>query len=215
MFRCRLASCILIVVSFLAPLAHPLSFKITQFDQTTKNISYEGDASPVSRAIQLNEQSSWMVGQATYTEPLHLWDSSTGSLADFTTHFTFVIDTGNSSVFSDGFAFFLGPVGHPIPPNSAGYFLGLFNSTNDSNKQIVAVEFDTFPNEEFDPPNWHVGINIDRISSVGTANWENVGGNSGKLGHAWITYNATSKNLSVFSTYDENPVFVNNSSLSH
>ncbi|KAM1330064.1 hypothetical protein PS1_043218 [Malus domestica] len=213
MFQSILASFILIVISFLAPLAHPLSFKITQFDQTTKNISYEGDASRVSRAIQLNEKSSWMVGRATYT--LHLWDSSTGSLADFTTHFTFIVDTGNKSDFSDGFAFFLGPVGHPIPVNSAGSLLGLFNSTDESNKQIVAVEFDTFANEAFDPQKWHVGININSINSVDTASWKNVSSNSGKLGHALITYNATSKNLSVFWTYDENPVFVNNSSLSH
>ncbi|KAM1021751.1 hypothetical protein ACFX2I_042809 [Malus domestica] len=217
MFQSILASFILIVISFLAPLAHPLSFKITQFDQTTKNISYEGDASRVPRAIQLNSQSSWMVGRATYTEPLHLWDSSTGSLADFTTHFTFVVDTGNNNVFSDGFAFFLGPVGYPIPPNSAASSLGLFNSTTKlrSNNQIVAVEFDTFANEAFDPQKWHVGIDINSISSVDTASWTNVSSNSGKLGHAWITYNATSKNLSVFWTYDENPVFVNNSSLSH
>ncbi|KAM1133511.1 hypothetical protein ACFX13_043529 [Malus domestica] len=217
MFQSILASFILIVISFLAPLAHPLSFKITQFDQTTKNISYEGDASRVPRAIQLNSQSSWMVGRATYTEPLHLWDSSTGSLADFTTNFTFVFDTGNNNVFSDGFAFFLGPVGYPIPPNSAASSLGLFNSTTKlrSNNQIVAVEFDTFANEAFDPQKWHVGIDINSISSVDTASWTNVSSNSGKLGHAWITYNATSKNLSVFWTYDENPVFVNNSSLSH
>ncbi|KAM1223892.1 hypothetical protein ACFX2G_043824 [Malus domestica] len=217
MFQSILASFILIVISFLAPLAHPLSFKITQFDQTTKNISYEGDASRVPRAIQLNSQSSWMVGRATYTEPLHLWDSSTGSLADFTTHFTFVVDTGNNNVFSDGFAFFLGPVGYPIPPNSAASSLGLFNSTTKlrSNNQIAAVEFDTFANEAFDPQKWHVGIDINSISSVDTASWTNVSSNSGKLGHAWITYNATSKNLSVFWTYDENPVFVNNSSLSH
>ncbi|KAM1463867.1 hypothetical protein ACFX13_043525 [Malus domestica] len=218
MFQSILASFILIVISFLAPLAHPLSFKITQFDQTTKNISYEGDASRVPRAIQLNSQSSWMVGRATYTEPLHLWDSSTGSLADFTTHFTFVVDTGhtgNNNYFSDGFAFFLGPVGYPIPPNSAASSLGLFNSTTKlrSNNQIVAVEFDTFPNS-FDPQEWHVGIDINSISSVANASWTNVSSNSGKLGHAWITYNAISKNLSVFWTYDENPVFVNNSSLS-
>ncbi|KAM1133506.1 hypothetical protein ACFX19_043456 [Malus domestica] len=218
MFQSILASFILIVISFLAPLAHPLSFKITQFDQTTKNISYEGDASRVPRAIQLNSQSSWMVGRATYTEPLHLWDSSTGSLADFTTHFTFVVDTGhtgNNNYFSDGFAFFLGPVGYPIPPNSAASSLGLFNSTTKlrSNNQIVAVEFDTFPNS-FDPQEWHVGIDINNISSVANASWTNVSSNSGKLGHAWITYNAISKNLSVFWTYDENPVFVNNSSLS-
>ncbi|KAM1021748.1 hypothetical protein ACFX2I_042806 [Malus domestica] len=218
MFQSILASFILIVISFLAPLAHPLSFKITQFDQTTKNISYEGDASRVPRAIQLNSQSSWMVGRATYTEPLHLWDSSTGSLADFTTHFTFVVDTGhtgNNNYFSDGFAFFLGPVGYPIPPNSAASSLGLFNSTTKlrSNNQIVAVEYDTFPNS-FDPQEWHVGIDINSISSVANASWTNVSSNSGKLGHAWITYNAISKNLSVFWTYDENPVFVNNSSLS-
>ncbi|KAK8336982.1 hypothetical protein V6Z11_A09G157800 [Gossypium hirsutum] len=36
----------------------------------------------------------------------------------------------------------------------------------------------------------------------------NAGSNSGKLANAWITYNAITKNLSVFWTYDENPVFM-------
>lgn len=60
------------------------------------------------------------------------------------THFTFMIDTANRNSFSDGFAFFLAPVGYPVPVNSAGGVLGLFNSTTCFNQQseiqILVVE---------------------------------------------------------------------------
>lgn len=152
------------------------------------------------------------VAHAIYREKVPLWDSGSGKLADFTTRFSFTIDTQNRSSYGHGIAFFLAPVGFQIPPNSVGGFLGLFNTTTSDSSQnhIVAVEFDTFSNPEWDPKYEHVGINKNSISSVVTTPW-NVTLYSGEAADAWITYNSTTKNLSVFWSYGTGP----NSSLSY
>ncbi|KAF8396168.1 hypothetical protein HHK36_017781 [Tetracentron sinense] len=187
---------------------------LVQFGAT--NILYEGDAKPTVGAIELNLVNYLSrVGRATFSERVRLWDSSTGELSDFTTHFSFTIDTRNVSIYGSGLAFFLAPVGFPIPPNSPGGFLGLFNTTTSdatSENQIVMVEFDTYVNEEWDPPVQHVGINNNSISSAVYASWD-AGLHSDEVANAWVTYNATTKNLSVFLTYEKDPVFLGNSTL--
>ncbi|XP_068313717.1 L-type lectin-domain containing receptor kinase IX.1-like, partial [Pyrus communis] len=186
------------------------------------NILYEGDARPSLGLgmVELNTVSQlFRVGRFTYSQPLHLWESASGPLTDFTTHFTFMIDTLNNSRWSDGFAFCLAPVGFPIPPNSAGGNLGLFNSSTNfvpSKNQIVMVEFDSFSNE-WDPAVPHVGINVNKISSIVSTSWD-FGSKRWKVANVWITYNATTKYLSVFWTYKENPnpaVIDSTFSLSH
>ncbi|XP_061994750.1 L-type lectin-domain containing receptor kinase IX.1-like [Rosa rugosa] len=194
-------------INFVLPFSHPLSFSISRFEPGAKNIHYDGDAAPSSfGVIELNPIDSFRVGRATYAKPLHLWDK--GSLADFTSNFSFTVDTFNNSLgyFADGLVFFLAPVDYPIPPNSNGSNLGLFNSTTRyaaSQNQVVMVELDTFPNIEYDPAAPHVGININTISSVVNASWD-ASLHSGKVGHVQIAYNATTYNLSVFWTYEDN-----------
>ncbi|KAL6287595.1 hypothetical protein ACE6H2_011985 [Prunus campanulata] len=203
--------------NFFQPFVHPLSFSINDFGRDANNILYEGDAAPSSGVIELStitakdiQDICCRTGRATYAEPLHLWDSA--KLADFTTNFSFIIDTvdndtndtvDNDTNIADGLVFFLASVHYPIPPNSAG--LGLLNTTTRFDKasqnQIVMVEFDTLPNS-WDPPWPHVGININTISSVVNASWDALG-NSGKKAHVQITYSATTKNLTVFWTYEE------------
>ncbi|XP_024161562.2 L-type lectin-domain containing receptor kinase IX.1 [Rosa chinensis] len=202
--------CFLIIfINFFSHFAHPLSFNITQFDQSTKGVGFEGAAQFSSGRIELNPGTCYETGRAIYAEPLHLWDNVTGSLADFTTHFTFMVNLGSApkdGSATDGIAFFLAPVGYGIPPNSAACHLGLFNSTNEFNalsNQIVAVEFDTCGNGDWDTDEPHVGIDINKISSVTSTNW-NTSNIIGKTGNARIIYNATTKNLSVFWTFEEN-----------
>ncbi|KAM5558866.1 L-type lectin-domain containing receptor kinase IX.1-like [Rosa sericea] len=190
---------IFIFINFLSLFVNPLSFDLSQFNPDTKNILYEGDATPREGNVELTPVVTEMlrVGRFTYTEPFHLWNSATRSVAHFSTHFTFLIDTHEKKNYSDGFAFFLAPVGYPIPPNSAGSVLGLFNSTTAlSHNRIVMVEFDTFQ-DDWDPPRPHVGINVNNISSAVTASLDF---SSTKVVKAWITYNATTKILSVFWT---------------
>lgn len=130
----------------LLPSAHSsVSFKITRFDPNALNVIYRGDAVPSVGAIEMNKVNYvCRVGWATYVEKVPLWDSNTGNLANFTTHFSFIIDTQGSANYGHGLAFFLAPVGFEIPPNSVGGFLGLYNTTNsDSSKnQLVHVELD-------------------------------------------------------------------------
>ncbi|XWS56078.1 hypothetical protein CRYUN_Cryun09bG0055800 [Craigia yunnanensis] len=223
-FTCRLlhlnAHCAILVIfiQVFLPCAHLVSFNITSFDATANNIIYEGDAHPSIGVIELNTVDYLCrVGRAVYSEPIHLWDSTTMTLADFTTQFSFTINTRNATIYGNGFAFFLAPVDNQIPPNSAGGYLGLLNSTAvaaTSQNHMISVEFDSYVNGDWDPPTQHVGINNNSIQSAVYAPWD-AGSNSGKVANVWITYNATTKNLSVFWTYDEHPVFMGNSSLSY
>ncbi|GAB4847192.1 L-type lectin-domain containing receptor kinase IX.1 [Ancistrocladus abbreviatus] len=110
----------------------------------------------------------------------------------------------------------MAPVGFQIPPNSNGGLLGLFNTTTSDSLEnhIIAVEFDSFPNPEWDPPFEHVGINNNSIASAVYTPW-NASLHSGDTTDAWITYNATNKNLSVFWSYRFEPNYSKNSSLSY
>ncbi|KAI7749633.1 hypothetical protein M8C21_031571, partial [Ambrosia artemisiifolia] len=179
-------------------------FEITRFVSDTKNILYSGDALPSAGAIELNRVDDFMrVGHVQYAEPVQIWDRKSRMLTDFTTHFTFVIDTQNQSKYGDAFAFFLAPIGFQIPPNSAGKYLGLFNTTTYNNlpqNQIIVVEFDTVVNPDLDPPYGHVGININSVSSAKSAAW-NASLHSGDPGDAWVSYNATTQLLSLSLRY--------------
>ncbi|XP_048134964.1 L-type lectin-domain containing receptor kinase IX.1-like isoform X2 [Rhodamnia argentea] len=158
----------------------------------------------------------FQVGHITYSKPIDLWDSVTGRQADFFTRFSFTIDTFNPTEYSDGIAFFLAPVGFTLPPNSGGAYFGLFNvSTVDAGprNQIVTVEFDTWVNEEFDPPKQHIGINQNSLSSLVYAGW-NAASHSGNATDVVVTYDSTSKNLSVFWSFDDKPVNLDNKSSS-
>ncbi|XP_050379616.1 L-type lectin-domain containing receptor kinase IX.1-like [Argentina anserina] len=192
-----------ILTNFLSHLVNPLSFSISQFNPDTENILYEGDATPRNGNVELTPVHEMLrVARCSYTKPFHLWNHATQSVAHFSTEFTFRIDTRGNDNYSDGFAIFLAPVGYPIPPNSAGSVLGLFNSTTAlSRNQIVSIEFDTFKNA-WDPPAPHVGININNISSAVTSNWNF---NSTKVAKARIAYNATTKILSVHWTDEDTP----------
>ncbi|KAA8518451.1 hypothetical protein F0562_015925 [Nyssa sinensis] len=183
------------------PFVHPISFNITRFDAGANNIYYDGDAVPFLGAIELinRDEFTCRVGHATFAQGVRLWDISTGKATDFFTHFAFNIDTHNATYYGNGLAFFLAPVGYSIPPNSGGGFLGLFNTTNNdaaSNNQVVMVEFDSTVNDDWDPPTEHVGINNNSLSSSVYAIW-NAGLQSGKKANVWITYNATTTNLTA------------------
>ncbi|KAK1351641.1 Concanavalin A-like lectin/glucanase superfamily [Heracleum sosnowskyi] len=195
-----------------------LDFQINRFSRAETSIIYQGDAAPSVGTIEMINEYTYLcrVGQAIYAQTVQIWDSDSGKLSDFTSHFTFTIETQSLPKYGHGLAFFLAPVGFQIPPNSAGGFLGLFNTSNSdsSGNQIVAVEFDSFSNSEWDPPYEHVGINNNSISSSATTPW-NASLHSGDTADVWVLYNATTRTLSVFWSYKENPNFLKNSSLSY
>ncbi|CAL5438510.1 unnamed protein product [Camellia sinensis] len=177
----------------LVPCTAQISFNFTSFNRDINHINCTGDAKS--------------------SDPVHLWDKATGALADFNIHFSFVINSLNQTPYADGMAFFLAPVGFPIPDVQEGRGLGLvsgqqiFNPTFNSlpANQFVVVEFDTFINNQWDPPFEHVGININSLVSVQNVTWR-CQIPSGKMNHASIRYDSSSRNLSVaFTSFpDEN-----------
>ncbi|RVW75771.1 L-type lectin-domain containing receptor kinase IX.1 [Vitis vinifera] len=137
------------------PSATSLSFNFSSFGSNNHNISFDeaGDAVYSSDGcIQLtrnenDKQSNDSWGRAMYSERLYLWDQTSRNLTDFTSNFSFVINSQGSSQHADGLTFFLN--GTQLHTDTLGGTLGLANEKNETNKSAVtfiAVEFDTFTN---------------------------------------------------------------------
>ena len=212
-----------IVVFFLLlfPHANSISFNFSSFQPNMPDIFFEDDAFAAGGILQVTKNQvddslTSSTGRASYAEPVRIWDASTGRLTDFTTHFSFAIKAVNDSVYGDGLSLFMAPFDSQIPPNSSGGYLALFSpksAKNTSTNQIIAVEFDS-RQDDWDPSSDHVGININSIVSVVNVTWKSSIKN-GARANAWVNYNSSTQNLSVFLTYANNPVFSGNSSLSY
>ncbi|KHN42437.1 Leucoagglutinating phytohemagglutinin [Glycine soja] len=168
-----------------------VSFTTSKFSPRQQNLILQGDAaiSP-SGVLRLTKVDSYGVptsrslGRALYAAPIQIWDSETGKVASWATSFKFNVFSPDKT--ADGLAFFLAPVGSK-PQYKAG-FLGLFNSdSKNMSLQTVAVEFDTYYNQKWDPASRHIGIDVNSIKSVKTAPW---GFANGQVAQILITYNA-------------------------
>ncbi|CAN6560993.1 unnamed protein product [Malus baccata var. baccata] len=177
----------------------------------------EGDAYVDPLSIRLtrsaiDQAQKTSVGRATYFQPFLLQENATGKLADFTTSFDFAIYS-NETVYGDGLAFFIAPNGSVLNYTlGIGGSLGLpFNTTPSDDfvmrnqYAFVAVEFDIFYYNELttivDPQYEHVAIDVNSLNSSKWERW-NGGIKNGIRNSATITYNSSSKNLSVaFTTF--------------
>ncbi|WZZ71794.1 LOW QUALITY PROTEIN: hypothetical protein YC2023_083164 [Brassica napus] len=200
---------------FLLPFASSLNFSIPRFSVGDSRIAYQGDATPNGEIVLNNIAFTCRVGWATYAKRVAIWDSETGEASDFTTNFSFKIDI-NTANYGHGLAFFLGPAGFTVPPNSDSGFLGLFNETNGHSSRfpLVHVEFDTFYNVEWDPYGIksHVGINNNSLASSTFTSW-NATLHSQDTCHAQVSYDAAQKNLSVSWRYEETTIPSESSSI--
>ncbi|WJX52438.1 hypothetical protein P8452_38553 [Trifolium repens] len=196
---------IFLLLNLIIPNVSSVTFNFTSFDPNDETIIYEGSANPESLDIQLTINYG-SIGRATYNQPIHLWNKTTKNLTDFTSHFTFTIDSHNSKHYGDGMAFFLAPYGSKMPNATKGRSMGLtlddqaMNSTETN--PFVAVEFDIYKNP-WDPPHEHAGIDINSMISVANVTWL-ADIKEGKLNEAWVSYNASSLNLSVVFTGFDN-----------
>ncbi|KAK2997030.1 hypothetical protein RJ639_026123 [Escallonia herrerae] len=202
------------------PCATPLTFNFPNIGpQHATEIKVENNTYISDQGIQLTTDErganrSRNAGRATYIQPLHLWDNATGELANFSTSFTFVIDSAGSTRYGDGLAFFLAANNSVI---TAGRAMGLPVDpvTGEATNQFVAVEFDTFWNGRWDPKDSssnssigdHAGISIKSLVSVKFEKWlSNI--TQGGKNEVWISYDSVSKNLSVVFTGYRNNVTI-------
>ncbi|KAJ9705554.1 hypothetical protein PVL29_003554 [Vitis rotundifolia] len=203
------------MVSFFLSLMIPsaissLSFSFNNFDQNGNRIHFEGHASYSADKIihltrnQQDKKMNYSWGRATYREPFQLWEKASGRMADFSTNFSFAIDSQRKSSYGDGFTFFLVPNGTQLPSDVTGGGLGLVSNNQTLNSEanhFFAVEFDTFQNP-WDPKPDHVGIDINSMKSVKNVTWlSNI--QEGKINHVSISYASSSENLSVIFGTDD------------
>nr|BAN37442.1 lectin-like protein [Apios americana] len=180
--------------------ADSLSFSFKEFTADPEDLIFQGDTITGSNnVLQLTKVDSsgnpvgQSVGRVLYYAPVHLWESSE-LVSSFETTFTFSISSSVTNP-GDGLAFFIASPDTTIPSKSSGENLGLFPSSS----ALVAVEFDTYPNNNVGDPSYkHIGIDINSITSKTTTkwNWQN-----GATATAQISYNSASKRLSVVASY--------------
>ncbi|KAF7127397.1 hypothetical protein RHSIM_Rhsim11G0142900 [Rhododendron simsii] len=210
-FQILLYSLSMFFFCILFPQTNSLTFNLTNFNDPDQKVNIiltptsEAHISTQGLQITTTERVNGVlnVGKATYIESLHLWDKSTQKLANFNTHFVFVIDSQESLKFADGFTFFLAP---DEWNSTGGGAMGLpidtpFSTTPTS--RFVAVEFDTYGNPWDRFNTTHVGIDVNSIISDVTAAWYcNI--THGIQNEAWIRYDSSSHNLSVVFTGSTN-----------
>nr|XP_043620005.1 L-type lectin-domain containing receptor kinase IX.1-like [Erigeron canadensis] len=200
---CPTAQGINVDAFLILPSEAKIAFNFTSFNPNIHELKYFGDAGASSPSIQLtrNQQDRflhWSNGRVTYEKLFRLWDKKSGELADFTTKFTFTINSGNLPVYGDGIAFFLAPEGLELPSKKEGGGIGLVGSSqmlNSTLNPFVAVEFDTFK-DDWDPVGDHVGININSMVSVKNLTWSSRT-SFGEKNIARVSYNSSAQKLSV------------------
>ncbi|KAL8129164.1 hypothetical protein V2J09_018319 [Rumex salicifolius] len=193
---------------FLAVLAFiPLRVSSTSFEfdfpeLNPRNLTLLGDSHLKDGVVGLTRDSAVPTsssGTVIYNSPVQFFDPDSNTTASFSTTFSFSIVNINPGSSGDGLAFFLSPDNETL--GSPGGFLGLVNSSQLTKNRFVAVEFDTRLDEHFDDPSDnHVGLDIESLISVKTANLGSYGVDlkSGKSINAWIDYKNDDMKLMVF-----------------
>ncbi|XP_057868310.2 L-type lectin-domain containing receptor kinase IX.1 [Cryptomeria japonica] len=157
--------------------------------------------------IQLTSNQSSTSGLVICNRSIPLWDSSSGALANFSTHFQFIISKQDQiNLYGDGMMFFLVPFDLSMEP--VGDYFGVFNDEDYGATpfDVVAVEFDTFQ-DEWDVDDNHVGIDINNVLSTTfqrvsleslSERPEEENLKNGEKWDAWVDYDGGSKMLNVF-----------------
>ena len=84
------------------PHAASLSFNYQQLGDTGIALNFSGKARRDNDVINLTRSEPDSYGRVTYYELLHLWDKNSEKVTDFTTHFSFTINTPNKTHHGDG-----------------------------------------------------------------------------------------------------------------
>jgi len=195
------------ILLLIIPHAASLEFNYQQLGDTGNVFNTSGDVKPQQEVLQLTSYKADSYGRVIYYKLLHLWDKSSGKVADFTTHFFFTINTPNKTDHGDGITFFLADPNFPesqIDGSGIGLAsreqLRTLNYAKDY--PFVAVEFDTLANN-WDPKYDHVGIDVNAINTTHTTEWYTSMDERGY--DADISFDSASNRLSVtFTGYKDN-----------
>ncbi|KAK6133027.1 hypothetical protein DH2020_033237 [Rehmannia glutinosa] len=172
---------------------------------TLRNLTLLGDSYLRDGVVGLTRElgvPSSSSGSVIYNYPISFFDPETNITASFSTRFAFSIDNINPTSFGDGLTFFLSPNNQTL--GSPGGYLGLVNSSQLTRNRFIAIEFDTRLDLHFDDPDEnHVGLDIDSLISIKTANpmLRAINLKSGNVITAWIDYSNDKKKLEVFLSY--------------
>lgn len=212
----------LFLLSFFTPtLAKNVSFDSASF--SFSNLTLLGDSYLRNGAIGLTKETSVpssSAGSVICNLPIQFLDPVTNTSASFSTKFSFSITNQNPESFGDGFTFFISPDNSSL--GATGGFLGVFNPTIlTDNGSIIAIEFDTRLNEEFnDTTDNHLGFDIGAPLSIKSVDLGLYGVDlkSGNLTTAWIDYSNEDSQLDIWLAYTnvkpDKPIFSINTDLS-
>jgi hypothetical protein len=159
--------------------------------------------------FRLTNSSTFGIGRAFFSQPLSFKNSSNGTSVSFSTTFVFAFVVDQGRLPGHGMAFMIAPSKN-LTGSSSAQHLGLFNLTNngDPSNHVVAIEIDTFQNQEFNDINGnHVGIDVNSLESVKSApagyfdnenrEFKNLVLSSGEPMQAWVEYDAPETQLNV------------------
>ncbi|KAK7291606.1 hypothetical protein RIF29_06883 [Crotalaria pallida] len=192
-----------------------LDFLFNSFTNGT-NLTFINDARLDATVIRMtNDSNQYSFGRAFYTRKIPIKlntststsNSNSTSLSSFSTSFVFSILPQIATSPGFGLAFLLCNTTSP-PGALASQYFGLFtNATSPSDFPLLAVEFDTGQNPEFNDPNDnHIGIDLNNIESkkTETAGYYNSTGGfvpvrmrSGENIRAWIEFDGGSFQINV------------------
>ncbi|CAM0145356.1 unnamed protein product [Urochloa decumbens] len=178
------------------------------------NLTLDGAATMTPNGLlMLTNGTIQMKGHAFHPSPLPFRDAAARNATaarSFSTTFVFAIFGQYVDLSSHGLAFFVGSDRSVLSAALPGQFLGLLDTTDNSNRSahVFAVEFDTLFNADFrDINSNHVGVDVDSLVSFNasdagyyddaTGEFRNLSLISRKAMQVWVDYDGAATQVTV------------------